>query len=397
MKILLVSSYYYPAENFGGPIPVMLEMVQHFKQKGHSVTVYVSNLLDFKTKMSNQTISKDIDGTTVYYGNSVWNYRSFAITPDFRTFCLEQMQNYDIVHLYELRSFQVLAASFYARKLGIPYVIQTIGSVPNILRSQFKKWVFDTLFSKRIFKHAAIGIAKTELEREQMIAGGFSPEKIVIVPNGFSLPIELSKTKKGEFRKKWNLPTDSKIILFIGRITEVKGVDVLIKAFSQIKEKNTFLVLAGNDEGSYGEMIRKQIADLNITKNVIFTGFIKGETKYEALLDSDLFVLPSRQENFPRVILEAISAGVPVIATTNCGLADKIENRVGKIVETGDDRKLAEAMNSLLNDPLLCAQYKKEMPQILQNEFGWEGPISQLIDLHLSIIKNHSGGRQENS
>ena len=168
------------------------------------------------------------------------------------------------------------------------------------------KTALDLLISSRIIQNASKIIALNQREADQYKKIGVSQNKIAIVPNGLDLLKYSVMPLKGTFRKRFGISTNEKIVLYLGRIHQIKGIDILIKAFAEVvlKLDNVKLVIAGPDDGFLFE-VESLIKILKIGKKVLFVGPLFGNEKLEAYVDADVYVLPSLYEAFPMGLLEA--------------------------------------------------------------------------------------------
>nr|WP_054859007.1 glycosyltransferase [Methanobacterium formicicum] len=150
-----------------------------------------------------------------------------------------------------------------------------------------------------------IALNNTELSLYEKF--GLNKKKVQIIPNGISLVKEDILQKKGLFRIKYQINEDQNIILYLGRIHESKGIDLLIRAFSDLKTSvnKSKLVIVGPDDG-FMPKIETLVKKLKIKNDVIFTGPLYGDEKKMAYLDADIFVTPSFT-GFPITFLEACS------------------------------------------------------------------------------------------
>ena len=139
--------------------------------------------------------------------------------------------------------------------------------------------------------------------------------------NGVDLVSDTTKFQRGSFRIKHGISMNEPIILFLGRMIPRKGADILIQAFSQACPESGYLVVAGPEgESGYLAYLEKCAIDSGVASRVIFTGPIYEDEKKSVLRDSDIFVLPSRYENFANVVAEAIAYEIPVIISPSCGI-----------------------------------------------------------------------------
>jgi len=147
------------------------------------------------------------------------------------------------------------------------------------------------------------------------------------------------------------------IILYIGRLSESKGIWDFLESIQLIvaQGKKVKLVLAGLAENEDEEVkIKAYCAKPPFKNHVVFLGIIDGERKSKVLLNSDIFVLPTRNDNTPNALLEAFAAGLPVVSTKVGQIPYMLEDEInGYIVDPGDSKQLAEKLLLLIESPLL--------------------------------------------
>jgi Glycosyltransferase len=239
----------------------------------------------------------------------------------------EDIKDYDIVHIHEHRQTLAIIASYFARKNNIPYIVQAHGSVLPFFQKEGLKNLFDKVFGFKILHNASCVFALTEVEKEQYLKMGVDEERIEIVPLGINLEEYENLPSFGKFRSKFNIAENDKLILFVGRIHEIKGLGLLIDAFNDLinqnYEKNSLedtgghsikLAIVGPDDGYLTELEDK-IKEYSLEENVIITGPLYKEEKQEALVDCDLFVMPSKYESFTTSGLEAMACSKPLVLT----------------------------------------------------------------------------------
>jgi glycosyltransferase involved in cell wall biosynthesis len=197
--------------------------------------------------------------------------------------------------------------------------------------------------------------------------------------------------EKGEFKKKYGLNEDEKIILYLGRIHKIKGIDILIKAFKEVIDTLDCvkLVLVGPDDGYLNE-IKDLIKKLGLEKNIIITGALFGKEKFMAYVDADIFVLPSRYEIFPVSVLEAFSCGIPVIASNVGGLRGLIlDGETGLLFESENIEQLANNILSLINDKEKNRIISINGKQFINDNLSIERVTEVLENCYKEIIKSN--------
>ena len=176
-------------------------------------------------------------------------------------------------------------------------------------------------------------------------------QKIKVIYNPIVNSEVYRKVKEEEIDHSYFSDSSLKVIIGVGRLTEQKDFPTLIKAFAKVRQKiNSKLIILG--EGKDRKKLEKLIQNLNLEKDVSLPGFV--DNPYAYMARSDVFVLSSRWEGLPTVLVEAMACGAPVVST-NCksGPAEILENgKYGKLVPVGDVDALAEAIWKTLKNPL---------------------------------------------
>jgi glycosyltransferase involved in cell wall biosynthesis len=247
--------------------------------------------------------------------------------------------------------------------------------------------VFDKLFGHSIVKDASKIIASSRIESDQFqdVFVDFPVDKVVHLPNYVDIANYDDLPQRGQFRRKHNIDEHSKVVLFLSRIHERKGADLLVAAFSKVKQAVDFpvsLVVAGPDEG-YLQNLKSLAKRLRVENDVLFPGLLHGREKLEAYVDADVFVLPAkdRYESFGNVVLEALACGTPVIVTNNCGVSEWIGRDVGYTINY-DETELCDALYSIMQNELLSRTLGNNGRNLVRKEFCWDKGISELEELY---------------
>jgi glycosyltransferase involved in cell wall biosynthesis len=216
-------------------------------------------------------------------------------------------------------------------------------------------------------------------------------EKIAIIPNGIDLCEYAELPPKGSFKKKFNIPEDRKIILYLGRIHRIKGIDLLVKAYvyliNEMNFKDAVLVVAGPDDGFLNE-VKSLVYNLGIAGSVLFTGPLYGRDKLEAFVDSEIFVLPSRYETFPLTVLEVYACGKPIVASKVGGLKDLvIDGETGLLFDSENVEQLAESVFNLLNDTDVAKEMGLKGKNFVRENFTIENVVERLERVYEEVVQ----------
>lgn len=272
---------------------------------------------------------------------------------------LELLKPYDIIITSGLASFATHISFLIAKLTGKKIILwDETWEWPHTLAAKIAK-----PYAKFIVKHADACLAAGSKARDFYISLGANPEKVFIANN---CAADMAKRGKklmiDRLRKKYGVE-GKKVILYLGRIIKYKGLDYLIKAFAKIEKRNndSFLLIGGPDHG--WEKHCKELAEKLKLKNYKFIGNIPHDSVQEHYLLAEVFVLPTRflyednvvNESWGLTVNEAMSLGIPVIATTAVAAAyDMIENGIsGYRVKEMQINALAEAIEkALANKPI---------------------------------------------
>jgi len=380
MKIGFITPFFSPVA--GGSATAPYYLAKYLVRKGHKVFIFTS---DFGRNLAKFNDEKDL--TIIESSVKLKIFNSFY-TPSLKS-KLESYNKLDVLHFHNFRTYQNYAAYNYAKRTNTPYVLQAHGSVPRIGSWRKLKWVYDAFFGYKLLRDATKVIALNNIEAEQYRRFGVSEDKIAIIPNGINLSEYANLLPKGSFKKKFGIPEDKKIILYLGRIHRIKGIDLLIKAYEYLMNKmnfkDAFLVIAGPDDGYLSDA--KALAyTLGVSDSVVFVGPLYSVDKLAAYVDSDLCVLPSRYETFPIALLEVYACSKPIVASNLQGLKELIvDGETGLLFEAGNFKQMAEKMAYLLNDNNKAAEIGMKARGLVKERYSIDRVVDNLEELYMEI------------
>ncbi len=219
-------------------------------------------------------------------------------------------------------------AGTWARAHDVPYVVSPHGTLEPwaMQHKRIKKAAAWRLYQRRDLESADAFHACSDQEAEGIRRLGLR-QPIATIPNGTVLPQAATSGTAAETR------SGQRVALFLGRVTPIKGLPMLIEAWSHLAPRGWRLVIAGNDDGGHTESLRGMTRQLGLDDAVEFRGPVFGADKDRLFRAADLFVLPSYSENFGIVVAEALSHAVPVLTTTGCPWKELVSHRCGWWVE----------------------------------------------------------------
>lgn len=390
MNILHIVPYFFIDWSGDKPVETVYGLAKAQINQGHSVTIYTTNAFNKKEKARGLIT---VDGIGVHefesLGDNLGKKHHICISSSMIPALEKQAIKPDIIHLHEYRTFQNIIVHRYAQKHHIPYVLQAYGSLTTSFQKGRLKRIFDRVYGNRILRNVSAVIPATEREAQQYRDMKIDEYKIRIVPSGIDLAEFNNPPPRGEFRKRHGINDDQKIVLFLGRINKIKGLDILAKAFHLLSmiTPNVKLVIAGNDDG-YLKELKMIVAGQGVWNNTLFTGALHGRDKLRAYVDADVYVLPSVYETFGITILEAWACRTPVIVTDRCGIADIIDNKAGLVVPY-DSNQLQESLLKMLSDDNLRKQFGETGRQLVYEKFNWGKIAEQMREVYENVIENN--------
>jgi glycosyltransferase involved in cell wall biosynthesis len=350
--------------------PVVLSIVASQRVLGLHADIWC---YDGKTEISQLQHSYDLGNQTI---------RSFSISgpdrlgysPAMERDMVVQAGSYDVVHQHGIWTGVSRVTNCYRAHNSKPTIISPHGSLDAwaLKRSIWKKRLARILYEGKNLREAACLHALSKREAEGFRAIGLR-NPIAVIPNGISETWLASTGDGSAFRRKHGLPEKVKLLLFLGRITPIKGLPMLVRALSGLKQQGEDwkLVIAGVDEFSHQKEVQLLVEQLAMEPYVQFVGSLFGQDKRDAFAATDLFVLPSYSEGAPIVILEALGSGVPVLATKASPWEELVTYRCGWCSDISENA-IVDALEDALQKP---REILREMGQrgksLVQERYTW--------------------------
>lgn len=333
MKIALIRKKF---SFHGGAEKYVSSLLGELIKQGHNITFLCSKW----EKTENFTFKK----IPIIKINSFFSLISFAIFSYIKT----DPKEFDIVHSFEktlkqdiYRAGDGCHIEFLKKRFKNMSLLRKISIIINPFH------IASILIEKHIFKTSKHIIAISEMGKNEIISNyNVSPEKISVIYNGvdnekFS-PANTPKYKK-IIREKYNINDNDFLILFVGSGFTRKGLPFLIKSLTNEKINSSQIKLLVTGKEKNIKQYKKMVKKLKLDKRVIFCGPQKNiEQIYAA---GDCLVMPAIYEPFGNVALEAMSTGIPVIASTNCGAYEVIEENKNGFIITPDNTENSIADN----------------------------------------------------
>jgi len=368
LRILHVTPYFEHAWAYGGIPRVASALTAGLVARGHDVTVCTTDACRPGERLRRPAGTgrrgpwRETNAAGVQVrvfpnlSNTLAYDLQFFVPLGLAAYLRDHTADFDIAHIHACHNVPGAAAAHYLSGAGVPYVLTPNGTAPRIERRILAKYLFDISVGRHVLSGATRLLAVSEAECVQLRSMGVSDDRISVIPNPsdateFEVPID-----RGAFRTRAALG-DGELIVFLGKLTPRKRLDVLARAFASLARPGARLVIAGNDMG-YGAELDRLIETLRIGDRTVRTGLLTGRERLEALADADVVVYPSKDEIFGLVPIEAILCGTPVIVADDSGCGEVIA-RIGGglVVPQGNVSRLAQAITNVLDAP---AQWREE-------------------------------------
>jgi len=401
LNILHITPSYKPAYIYGGTTvsisrlcEAQADLLKNLNKKTNKVTVYTTtaNGKDELEIDSNKPIL--VDNVEVwYFKRQTKDHTHFSIGLLKKLF--QTAQNFDAIHVHSWWNTVVIFSVLLCILKGVKVIVAPRGMLGEYtLQSQKKspKSIFHKFIGKKLLKKSYLHLT-AQIEREEV--NYIKDNRVFVLPNLLSIP-----TNQNKITQENKIIEDSKTfkLVFMSRIHHKKGIEILIEAIAQFNNQNDTnakinlqLDLIGKSESiEYENSLKNLISKKNLEDKVNWIGWLEGNQKFEHLEKSDLFVLPSFNENFANVVIECLSTGTPVLVSDKVGLANYVkEKKLGWVCKTNNIESLLQTLKVAINDKEKREEIQKTAPQIIQNDFSSQKLAQKYIEIY-EKIKNTS-------
>ena len=302
---------------------------------------------------------------------------------------LKYIRNHQPAILHTQLEFSDILGTLAAKILGIPCV-STLHTLDTFADNQSATWRLKIRwFILRHYCNKILAVSE-KTRAHHLESGRLGQHKLVTLYNGLDLSRFriLDETSQQQLKQALNLATESKVIITVAVLREPKGIQYMLKALPGILDKmpNVHYLIVG--DGDYGSHLKNLSKEYKIEDHVTFTG---RRTDIPALLSiSDIFVLPTLIDALPTVLIEALAAGIPIVASNVGGIPEIIENELnGLLVPSKNPDQLATACLRLLQDEKFSKQMIHAGDKIVQQKFAISVQVKNLIRIYKEVSGFH--------
>ncbi len=366
MNILIITPSYKPAFIYGGPIFSVAYLSENLSINNN--VLVVSTTANGKTELNiSTTVIQNVEGVNVLFFNRQTKDHSH-LSFDLLSYLWNNGNKYEVIHIQSWWNLVALFSAFICKLRSWNYIVSPRGMLsPYTYQASTLKKIIHFLLGDFLLRSAKIHL--TSVDEQNKVLDLNPKYKTFVIPNFIDTNVpHIKKSKSTTFR-----------ILFLGRIHQKKGVDILLKSLIKL-DFNFELNIVGEGESDYLSSLKKIINENNLFDKVNWLGAKHGLEKYELYANSDLMVLPSQDENFANSVLESLMFGTPVVLSTNVGLSSFVKTNNLGWVYNGNENELA----SCIKNAYLSSETREEIENISREMVLKEFDSSKLTQEYLN-------------
>ncbi|ULN34668.1 glycosyltransferase [Mycolicibacterium smegmatis] len=370
MRILQVATLFSPDGRYGGPTRVALNQSAELAGRGHDVMVAGA-------ARGYGVLPTELNGipAKLFAATNILRRPGFAWTyaSGLMSWLRENLHEFDTVHVHFARDLVVLPVAAMVRRSGIPYVLQTHGMI--VPTNHPLAAPLDRMWTLGILRDARTVFFLDSVERQQLVSVAGPDLRLVELSNGVpEYPTTHSDRAPG------NAPE----VLFAARMHARKRPGVFVEMARELLASgvDARFTLVGPDEGE-GAALRTA---LGRDSRTTWEGALSPDAIPARMAEADVFVLPSVREPFPMSVLEAMSVGLPVVVTEDCGLAPIIEQCGCGAVTDPSVSGLVTAVGSILRDPARARSIGDRGRETVHERFGMRLVGDRLVSTYSDAL-----------
>lgn len=304
--------------------------------------------------------------------------------------------DFDLIHIHSLWNFTVTWAAAAARKAKIPYVLTPMGMLSEACLRQHRyalKRAYAGTFDRETVEGAARLHFLNEDELRSSQNGWFRNPEHFLAPNGIDL--NEKSIRPGSFRERFPELDGRRIMLFLGRLHSIKGLDLQLEALERLKPKYPDLIwlLIGPDEGEW-RRLDSLIKKMGLAANVKWIGPVMGEDRFSALRDADVVLQTSLYECQSMTVNEAMAVGVPLVVTDSINYSEVQTSGAGYVV-CREPTELANAVDAILRAPDKSEEMRIAGRRFAAQQLSWSKIAGEVKANYADILFASRGSRED--
>jgi glycosyltransferase involved in cell wall biosynthesis len=318
--------------------------------------------------------------------------RRLAFSPALGRAARQMAKDSDVVHLHNLWQHPQYAGYKAAIRAGVPYVVSPHGGFDPYLREHgwLRKALVMRVWQADMLDRATL-LHVTTVDEERHLADVAAHVPRAVVPCGIHVADFETLPPPETFRDRWLGGYEGDVVLFLGRLTYKKGLDVLVRAFAAVRrEHECRLVVVGPDDENMTSGLKQLAADLGVAGDSLFLGPLYDEDRDAALAGADVWALPSHAENFGIAVIEAMAAGCPVVISPHVNLADEVAAADAGVIADLDPEVFADRVLGVLTDGSRRARLQAA-GRAFAARYDWSVLGARLVEMYQNAIRTGPG------
>jgi len=304
-------------------------------------------------------------------------------------FIREHIEHTDVLHLHTPWEPANMQLAKIAKSFGIPYIVSIHGMLDDWSMSQrnLKKRLY-LLCGGRSFLQKSAAIHCTAEAELTQVAKWTPRGRHVVIPYVFNPSEYLNPPPTSDPDKYWPQREKKRpVVLFLSRIHEKKGIEKLLEAAAVIDiTHDVRFIIAGSGDSEYEQRLHTLVSKLNIEHCVEFVGFVTGDRKTALYRATDIFALPTSQENFGIVLHEAMTCGIPVITTKGVDIWHELYQSGGATIIDDSKEQLVSALTTLLQDTSLQTTMGNAGRSWIEDTFDGDAVVNRFISMYRNAM-----------
>ncbi|WP_207422781.1 XrtY-associated glycosyltransferase XYAG1 [Desertivirga brevis] len=416
MKIFQLNASYKPAYIYGGPTMSVSKLSEEISKQGNPIEVVTTSANgpgELEVELGKSVL---VDGVKVtYYPRITKDHTHFSpqlLSALARKLKLSKVSNESpVVHVHAWWNLVSMFSSWIARWKNIPVILSPRGTLSGYSFTNRNSGLKDYLhrfLGKGLLEYSYFHVTSEKEKRD--IERLVKPKGVFVIPNFVRIPeltphpspsdsSEQVLLKEREKTTPHPDPSDQSEqvllkerekntlrLLFISRVEEKKGLELLFESLKEFKA-NWTLDIAGSGEEVYVSKLKSFTEELGISGGINWLGHVNNEQKFDVMADHDVMVLPSFDENFANVVIECLSVGTSVLLTRNVGLADYVEAKeLGWVCERTKDDLLSQLFK-ISSSREKIEEIRANAPLIIRKDFNEEKLVKQYIAMYEEVLR----------
>lgn len=372
LKILLVVDSYFPA--VGGTERQLAQLAPRFSELGHNVEILCAQL------RPNDPVRDQISGVPVrrIAFPRIWKLGSVVMHIKLAWVLWREYRHFDVIHVHIVHNMAPVVGALrpFLRGMLVAKISGATEMTGGLLDPKNSKSLRFRVRNYFVRKFDYFQVISSNI-REAMIHAGYDASKLIGIPNG----VILSRFSEGNTTRAPELQFSA---VYAGRLACVKGVDVLLRAWAKVVAQfPARLIILG--DGPELENLQSQAEELGISANVEFAGDCPDIAPY--LAQSDIYIQPSRAEGLSNSVIEAMAAGLPIVATQVGGNGDLVvQGKSGLLVQPESPDDLATAICSLFSDAVATRKMGKVALDHVVQQYAINSVVARLNSLYSGVL-----------